>query len=89
MGVVCCSTTSKSNLLLEIERGNNEQRAYGLMLIKNFKSAHKLSFRQTDEANVYRVTLELEDSKHIIEDKFDDSTGKMQESLDKIYKLLK
>lgn len=37
----CYSTKTEGHLLLEFERGNNEQRAYGLKLIEYFRSEKK------------------------------------------------
>ena len=77
-------------LLCFFETGNEEQKAYCIKLKDNFKHQKSIKFQISSSAGVpFSIQFKLKGKEPIkIQEKFDNSEEIMNESLQKMYKLL-
>ena len=75
--------------ILDFEKGNEEQKAFCLKLKDNFEYEKSINYViKSNEGSTFSVKLEIENQIYEISNEFDDSEDKMNEILQKIYKLL-
>ena len=86
----CAQATDTPTLICFYETGKNEQKDYCIKLKDNIKNEKTIKFEIKSVPQVnFSVKFKLNGKLHDIQTNFDDSEDTMNESLQKIYALLK
>ena len=76
-------------LLFSFENGNEEQKQYCLQIKDSFTYHKPVRFEiQSNKTSTFSVKLKIKENEYIIQENYDNSEVVMQETLDKMYKLL-
>jgi hypothetical protein len=86
----CVQATETPTLICFYEQGNNEQKDYCIKLKDNFKNEKTIKFEIKSVPQVnFSVKFKVNGRLHVIQTEYNNSETVMNESLEKIYNLLK
>ncbi len=86
----CAQATETPTLICFYEQGNNEQKDYCIKLKDNFKNEKTIKFEIKSVPQVnFSVKFKVNGRLHVIQTEYNNSETVMNESLEKIYNLLK
>jgi hypothetical protein len=86
----CAQATETPTLICFYEQGNNEQKDYCIKLKDNFKYEKTIKFEIKSVPQVnFSVKFKVNGRLHVIQTEYNNSETVMNESLEKIYNLLK
>ena len=86
----CAQATDTPTLICFYETGKNEQKDYCIKLKDNFKNEKTIKFEIKSVPQVnFSVKFKVNGRLHVIQTEYNNSETVMNESLEKIYNLLK
>ncbi len=86
----CVQATETPTLICFYETGKNEQKEYCIKLKDNFKNEKTIKFEIKSVPQVnFSVKFKVNGRLHVIQTEYNNSETVMNESLEKIYNLLK